>query len=136
MGRPHELLPWLRRLERPARMVYEAGPTGYGLAPRARADGIEVDVCAPGKTERPPADRIKTDKRDAIRLARLLAAGELTLVTIPSVAREQLRDLVRCRGDFRLDLMRARNRIGRFCCPARSTGRGPARRGRGSTARG
>ena len=93
--------------------VYEAGPTGYGLARRARAEGIELGVCAPGKTERPPADRVKTDKRDAIRLARLLAAGELTLVTIPTVEREQLRDLVRCREDIRLDLMRARNRIGK-----------------------
>lgn len=67
-----------------------------------------------GETERPPADRVKTDKRDAIRLARLLAAGELTLVTIPSVEREQLRDLVRCREDIRVDLMRARHRIGKF----------------------
>ena len=113
-GRPHELLGVLREIPRPARMVYEAGPTGYGLARRARAEGIELEVCAPGKTERPPADRVKTDKRDAIRLARLLAAGELTLVTIPSVEREQLRDLVRCREDIRVDLMRARNRIGKF----------------------
>lgn len=114
VGRPHELLAWLRGVERPARMVYEAGPTGYGLARRALAEGIEVGVCAPGKTERPPADRVKTDKRDAIRLARLLAAGELTLVRIPSVEREQLRDLVRCREDIRVDLMRARHRIGKF----------------------
>ena len=114
VGRPHELLPWLRRVERPARVVYEAGPTGYGLARRARAEGIELDVCAPGRTERPPADRVKTDKRDAIRLARLLAAGELALVTVPSIEREQLRDLVRCREDIRADLMRARNRIGKF----------------------
>jgi transposase len=114
VGRPHELLPYLREIPRPARMVYEAGPTGYGLARRARAEGIEVAVCAPGKTERPPADRVKTDKRDAIRLARLLAAGELVLVRIPSVEREQLRDLVRCREDIRVDLMRARHRIGKF----------------------
>ncbi len=114
VGRPHELLPLLREIPRPARVVYEAGPTGYGLARRALAEAIEIGVCAPGKTERPPADRVKTDKRDAIRLARLLAAGELTLVTIPSVEREQLRDLVRCREDIRLDLMRARNRIGKF----------------------
>ena len=114
VGRPHELLPWLRGVERPARMVYEAGPTGYGLARRALAEGIELGVCAPSKTERPPADRVKTDKRDAIRLARLLAAGELTLVTIPSVERERLRDLVCCRGDIRVDLMRARHRIGKF----------------------
>ena len=113
-GRPHELLGVLREIPRPARMVYEAGPTGYGLARRARAEGIELAVCAPGRTERPPADRVKTDKRDAIRLARLLAAGELTLVTIPSVEREQLRDLVRCREDIRVDLMRARHRLGKF----------------------
>ncbi len=114
VGRPHELLAWLRAVARPARMVYEAGPTGYGLARRARGEGIELGVCAPSKTERPPADRVKTDKRDAIRLARLLAAGELTLVRIPSVEREQLRDLVRCREDIRVDLMRARHRIGGF----------------------
>ena len=113
-GRPHELLGVLREIPRPARMVYEAGPTGYGLARRARAEGIELEVCAPGRTERPPADRVKTDERDAIRLARLLAAGELTLVTIPSVERERLRDLVRCREDIRVDLMRARNRLGKF----------------------
>jgi transposase len=114
VGRPHELLGWLRGVERPARMVYEAGPTGYGLARRARAAGIEMVVCAPGRTDRPPADRVKTDKRDAIRLARLLAAGELSIVTIPSVEREQLRDLVRCREDIRADLMRARHRLGKF----------------------
>jgi transposase len=114
VGRPHELLPWLRDVPRPARMVYEAGLTGYGLARRALAEGLELGVCAPGKTERPPQDRVKTDKRDAIRLARLLAAGELTLVTIPSVEREQLRDLVRCREDIRVDLSRARHRIGGF----------------------
>ena len=95
-------------------MVYEAGPTGYGLARRARADGIKLAVCTPSCSDRPPADRVKTDKRDAIRLARLLAAGELTLVRILSVEREQLRDLVRCREDIRVDLTRARHRIGKF----------------------
>jgi transposase len=64
------------------------------------------------RPSRLPADRVKTDKRDAIHLARLLGAGELTLVTVPSVEREQLRDLVRCREDIRVDLMRARHRIG------------------------
>jgi transposase len=114
VGRPHELLPSLRGVSRPARAVYEAGPTGYGLARRARAEGIEVVVCAPTRTDRGPADRVKTDKRDAIRLARRLAAGELTLVTVPSVEHEQLRDLVRCREDIRVDLMRARHRLAKF----------------------
>jgi len=114
VGRPHELMPWLRGVERPARMVYEAGPTGYGLARRALAEGIELSVCAPGRTDRDPTDRVKTDKRDAIRLARRLAAGELTMVCVPSVEHEQLRDLVRCREDIRGDLMRARHRLGKF----------------------
>ncbi|MGO9752806.1 MAG: IS110 family transposase, partial [Solirubrobacteraceae bacterium] len=51
VGRPHELLPWLRGVERPARMVYEAGPTGYGLARRARAEGIEVSVSTPKESD-------------------------------------------------------------------------------------
>jgi transposase len=114
VGRPHELLPWLKRIPRPARIVYEAGPTGYGLVRRARAAALEVAVCAPTRTDRRPGDRIKTDKRDAIRLARLLAAGELTLVTVPTVEHEQLRDLVRCREDIRADVMRARHRLGKF----------------------
>ena len=114
VGRPHELLPYLRAVPRPARIVYEAGPTGYGLARRARADGIEIVVCAPGRTDRAPGDRLKTDKRDAIRLARASAAGQLAIVTVPSIEREQLRDLVRCREDIRSDLMRARHRLGKF----------------------
>jgi transposase len=68
-GRPHDLLPWLRGVPRPARMVYEAGPTGYGLARRAAEEGIELAVCARTRTDRRPGDRVKTDKRDAIRLA-------------------------------------------------------------------
>jgi transposase len=126
IGRPHELLPWLRSVERPARMVYEAGPTGYGLARRARAEGIEIVVCAPGRSDRAPSDRVKTDKRDAIRLARRLAAGELTFVTVPSVEHEQLRDLVRCREDIRGDLMRARHRLGKFLLRREIYYEGPA----------
>jgi transposase len=57
---------------------------------------------------------VKTDRRDAIGLARRLAAGELTLVVVPSVEQERLRDLVRCREDIRADLMRARHRLGKF----------------------
>jgi len=128
VGRARGLLAWLRGVERPARLVFEAGPTGYGLAGRALAEGIEVVVCAPGRTERPPADRVKTDKRDAIRLARLLAAGGLTPVTIPSVEREQLRDLVRCREDIRVDLMRVRHRIGKFLLHREIYWEGPGER--------
>ena len=114
VGRPHQLLEWLAQIERPFRAVYEAGPTGYGLARRARERGIEMAVCAPGHISRKPGDRVKTDKRDALRLARLLAAGDLTLVTVPPAEHEWLRDLVRCREDVRGDLMRARHRISKF----------------------
>ena len=68
-------------------------------------------VCAPGLIPRKPADRVKTDARDAERLARLLAAGELAFVRVPSVEEEQLRDLVRAREDLRGDLSRARQRL-------------------------
>jgi transposase len=120
------LLERLVEIPLPARMVYEAGPTGYGLVRRARAVGIEMVVCAPGRTERKPSDRVKTDKRDAVRLARLLAAGELTLVSVPSVEHEQLRDVVRCREDVRVDLMRARHRLGKFLLRREIYYEGPA----------
>ena len=113
-GRPHELLGWLGQLPGPVRAVYEAGPTGYGLARRARAAGLEMQVCAPGMLARGPGDRVKTDKRDALKLARLHAAGQLVLVHVPALEHEQLRDLARAREDVRGDLMRARHRIGKF----------------------
>ena len=72
----------------PVRAVYEAGPTGFGLARAARERGIDVRVAAPGSIPKGPGDRVKTDRRDAIRLARLLAAGELSFAFVPSVADE------------------------------------------------
>ena len=87
VGRPIEVLDVLGGLRRPMRAVYEAGPTGYGLVRRARAEGIEMAVCSPGNIERRPGDRIKTDKRDAIRLARVVAAGEQHIVGVQIVGR-------------------------------------------------
>jgi transposase len=92
----------------PFQAVYEAGPTGYGLARAAQGRGLDVVVCAPGHVVRSSIDRVKTDKRDAVRLAPLLLAGELRLVRVPAPAEEQLRDLVRAREDLRVDLMRCR----------------------------
>jgi transposase len=66
---------WLQTLPGPVRAVYEAGPTGFGLARAARAAGIEMMVCAPGPIPRQPGDHVKTDQRDALKLARLHAAG-------------------------------------------------------------
>lgn len=114
MGRPHEVVAWLVELEPPVRAVYEAGPTGYGLARRGRAAGIDVQVCAPGMMVRAATERVKTDKRDALKLARLFAAGQLVLVHVPAPEHERLRDLARCREDARQDLMRAKHRIGKF----------------------
>src|SRR4030095_12729348 len=74
-GRPIEALDALRGGPHPTRAAYEAGPTGYGLVRRARAEGLEMAVCSPGNIERRPGDRVKTDKRDAIRLSRVFAAG-------------------------------------------------------------
>src|SRR4051795_2668825 len=114
LGRPHEVMGVLLELERPVHAVYEAGPTGYGLARRARAAGVDMQVCAPGMIAKGPADRVKTDRRDALKLARLHAAGQLVLVHVPALEHEQLRDLSRAREDVRGDLMRARHRIGKF----------------------
>jgi transposase len=94
--------------------VYEAGPTGFGLARAGRERGIDVRVVAPGSIPKGPGDRVKTDRRDAIRLARLLAAGELSFAFVPSVADEAFRDLVRSIEDLRGDLMRARHRLSKF----------------------
>jgi transposase len=113
-GRPHEVLAWLETIPTPFVAVYEAGPTGYGLARAAAERGLDVRVCAPGHVARRAGDRIKTDRRDALRLARLLGAGELTSVRVPTPAEEQLRDLVRAREHVRIDLMRQRHRLSKF----------------------
>jgi transposase len=111
---PIEVVGFLEGLGGGVRAVYEAGPTGFGLARAARERGIEVYVAAPGAIPKGPVDRVKTDRRDAIRLARLLAAGELAFAFVPSVADEAFRDLVRAIEDVRGDLMRARHRLSKL----------------------
>jgi len=96
------------------RAVYEAGPTGFGLARVASDRGIDVRVLAAGKLPRASGDRVKTDRRDAERLARLLAAGELRFAFVPSVADEQFRDVILAIEDCRGDLMRARHRFSKL----------------------
>ena len=113
-GAPEETIGWLRSLPGEVRAVYEAGPTGFGLARAARAAGIELMVCAPGAIPRQPGDRVKTDARDALKLARLHAAGQLRPVVVPAPELEALRDLVRAREDLRGDLMAARHRISKL----------------------
>jgi len=96
------------------RCCYEAGPTGYGLARYLRSRGIACEVVAPGLVPVRPGDRVKTDPRDARKLARLHAGGLLVPVTVPSEQLEALRDLVRAREDARVDRMRDRHRMSKF----------------------
>src|SRR5438477_7859650 len=104
---------WLRTLPAPVQVVYEAGPTGYRLARACAGAGISCLVAAPSRI-RAAADRVKTDRRDAERLARLLRLGEITPVRIPTLAEEAARGLVRAREDARGDLMRARHRLSKL----------------------
>jgi transposase len=111
---PLGVVSFLERLGARVRAVYEAGPTGFGLARAARERGIDVRVAAPGSIPKGPGDRVKTDRRDAVRMVRLLAAGELSFAFVPSVEDECFRDLVRAIEDVRGDLMRARHRLSKF----------------------
>src|SRR6266511_240997 len=113
-GATSEVLEFCAGLPGPTRVAYEAGPTGFGLARALQDAGIGCVVAAPGKIERPASDRVKTDRRDAERLLRLLMIGGLHLVRVPSTAEEALRDLVRAREDVRGDLMRARHRLSKL----------------------
>jgi transposase len=113
-GPPEGVVSFLEGLGPGVRAVYEAGPTGFGLARTARERGIALEVVAPGSIPRGPGDRVKTDRRDAMRLARLLAAGELRFAFVPSVAEEQFRDLTRALEAVRGDLMRARHRLSKL----------------------
>jgi len=89
-----ETVAWLQTLPAPVRVAYEAGPTGYRLARACAEAGISCVVAAPSRI-RPAADRVKTDRRDAERLARLLRLGEITPVRVPEPEEEAARDLVR-----------------------------------------
>lgn len=108
------VLAWLRALPGPVAVVHEAGPTGYGLARVLTGRGVRCVAAAPSKMHRPSGDKVKTDARDALLLARLLRLGEVTPVTVPSLAQEAARDLVRVREDVRADLMRARHRTSKL----------------------
>jgi transposase len=106
-----EVIGWLRSLPGPVQATYEAGPTGFGLARALEAAGIECVVAAPSRLLRPSGERVKTDAKDALHLARLLAVGQVTAVAVPDEETEAARDLVRAREDVRADLVRARHRV-------------------------
>ena len=96
------------------RFCYEAGPCGYGVYRQLRALGHECAVVAPSLIPRRPGDRIKTDRRDALSLARLHQHGELTSVWVPDEEQEAIRDLERAREDFKHAERRVRQRLNGF----------------------
>ena len=105
----------LLRRWRGARCCYEAGPTGFGLYRHLVGRGIDCRVIALGLVPQRPGERVKTDPRDARKLARLLAGGLLEPIYVPTPALDAARDLVRAREDARLDRMRDRQRLSKFC---------------------
>jgi transposase len=105
---------WLRALPQPLRGCYEAGPTGFGLYRAAEAAGLQIEVVAPSKTPRASGDRIKSDRKDAELLCRLLLAGQLKSIVVPSPSLEAARHLSRAREQVRSDLMRCRHRVSKL----------------------
>jgi transposase len=106
----------IRRFDDPGGVwaCYEAGPTGYELARMLRSAGMRCEVIAPALIPTAPGQRVKTDKRDARRLASLFRGGQLTSVRVPTPAEEAVRDLCRARADMVIDRTRARHRLGKF----------------------
>ena len=96
------------------RVCYEAGPTGYVLYWQLTGLGVPCDIVAPSLVPVKAGDRVKTDRRDAEKLARSYRAGDLTPVWVPDAAHEALRDLVRAREAAKKDQLRARHRLGKF----------------------
>ena len=106
----------IRKLGKPEqlRVCYEAGPTGYVLYWQLTQLGVHCEVVAPTLVPVKAGDRIKTDRRDAQKLARCHRAGDLTAVWVPDAAHEALRDLVRAREAAKRDQLRARHRVSKF----------------------
>src|SRR5690242_9456945 len=100
--------------EKDLRVCYEAGPTGYVLYWQLTQLGVACEVIAPSLVPTKAGDRVKTDRRDAEKLARCHRAGELTAVWVPNAAQDALRDLVRAREAAKKDQLKARHRLGKF----------------------
>src|SRR5215210_4035228 len=108
----------VRKLEReapgPVQVFYEAGPCGYALQRQLTTSRVSCDVVAPALVPRKPGERVKTNRRDARKLAELGRAGLLTAVQPPTPEDEAVRDLARARDDAREDLQRCRHRLGKL----------------------
>jgi transposase len=95
-------------------VCYEAGPTGFWLSRQLSALGVDCVVVAPSLIPMPAGARVKTDRRDARRLAELHRVGQLTAIAVPTEAQEAIRDLSRTRSDLVIDRTRARHRLSKF----------------------
>ena len=115
-NRPESIRKLVKKLGPAAqlRVCYEAGPTGYVVYWQLTALGVACEVVAPTLVPVKAGDRVKTDRRDARKLARSYRAGDLTAVWVPDAAHEALRDLVRAREAAKKDQLRARHRLGKF----------------------
>jgi transposase len=115
-NRPEAVAKLIRKLSprELLRVCYEAGPCGYVLYWQLTGLGVRCDVVAPTLVPTKPGDRVKTDRRDATKLARCYRAGDLTSVWVPDAAHEALRDLVRAREAAKQDQLRARHRLSKF----------------------
>jgi transposase len=115
-NRPESVQKLMKRLGPVNRLkvCYEAGPTGYVLYWQLTGMGVHCDVVAPTLIPVKPGDRVKTDRRDAVKLARSYRSGDLTPVWVPDAAHLALRDLVRAREAAKTDQLRARHRLQKF----------------------
>ena len=115
-NRPESIRKLVKKLgpAKQLRVCYEAGPTGYVVYWQLTALGVACEVVAPTLVPVKAGDRVKTDRRDALKLARSYRAGDLTPVWVPDAAHEALRDLVRAREAAKKDQLRARHRLGKF----------------------
>jgi transposase len=115
-NRPEPVRKLIRKLgpAQSLRVCYEAGPCGYVLYWQLTGLGVHCDVVAPTLVPVKAGDRVKTDRRDAQKLARSYRSGDLTAVWVPDAAHEALRDLVRAREAAKKDQLRARHRLQKF----------------------
>lgn len=102
---------FLKDLKGEVRVCYEAGPCGYDLYRRLKKAGFRCEVAAPSLTPRKPGERVKTNRRDAMKIARNLRANELTFISVPDEGRESLRELTRARSTIQQDVVRIRHQI-------------------------
>ncbi len=132
-NRPESIVKLVKKLgaRSSVQVCYEAGPCGYVLYWQLTRLGVQCEVVAPTLVPVKAGDRVKTDRRDALKLARCYRAGELTPVWVPDQAHEALRDLVRAREAAKKDQLRARHRLSKFLL---RHGRRPPRAMKGWTA--